>query len=60
MIYAYHHNTHLSTASAASPSPFHAVVVLQDSMLRSLLPLLSLLQDSMLRSLLPPLSLLLD
>jgi len=26
MIYAYHHNTHISTASAASPSPFHAVV----------------------------------
>jgi len=26
MIYAYHHNTHISTASAASPSPFHAVI----------------------------------
>ena len=26
MIYVYHHNTHISTASAASPSPFHAVV----------------------------------
>ena len=26
MIYVYHHNTHMSTASAASPSPFHAVV----------------------------------
>ena len=26
MICAYHHETHISTASAASPSPFHAVV----------------------------------
>ena len=26
MIYAYHHNTHISTASAASPSPFHAII----------------------------------
>jgi len=26
MIYAYHHDTHMTTASAASPSPFHVVV----------------------------------
>ena len=26
MIYAYHHNTHISTALAASSSPFHVVV----------------------------------
>ena len=26
MIYAYHHNTHISTASVASPSPFHAII----------------------------------
>jgi len=26
MIYAYHHDTHISTASTASPSPFHAIV----------------------------------
>ena len=26
MIYAYHHDTHMTTASAASPSPFYVVV----------------------------------
>jgi len=26
MIYAYHHDIHMTIASAASPSPFHAVV----------------------------------
>ena len=26
MIYAYHHDTHMTTASAASPSPFHVVI----------------------------------
>ena len=26
MIYAYHHDTHMTSASAASPSPFHVVV----------------------------------
>jgi len=25
MIYAYHHDTHMTTVSAASPSPFHVV-----------------------------------
>ena len=26
MMYAYHHDTHMTTASAASPSAFHVVV----------------------------------